>query len=191
MKRLMLGCLMAFVALALTAPVAQASSRLTMNEARLAIAHHGIEKMGGLYYGESVSNCSRLAPDRIRCSVRFRSEYPKPKVCGGRVEVVETTEVVVRTLRMKCKRLEVSYLTFERARRAAARAMDPKAMHPNYSMGYGGGSVGKNRYSIEASWVNGKDQICLQTARVRLVKEKVLVNVSEIACVDEPDWPDS
>jgi hypothetical protein len=183
---------MAVVGAALFVPAAQAAPTLTMNEARLAVINHGYEAHGQTYFGVALRKCSRLASNRVRCSVRFTIETSSTvqvKSCRSRIEVVENAEIKARTLSRNCRKRNISYLTYERASHAAAQAMDPKATHPNYEMGFGGGSLGKNRYLFEATWVTEKNQTCLQTARVRLVKKKVRVNVSEIACVDDPDWP--
>ncbi|MBN8867170.1 MAG: hypothetical protein J0H98_06425 [Solirubrobacterales bacterium] len=187
MKRLMLGFTMAVLGVALFAPAAEAAPTLTMHEAKMAVMQGGY---GGTYYGGIARKCSRLASNRIRCSVVFTTEMGlKLRTCRSRVEVVENAEIKVRTLRKACRDRKAPYLTWERASRAAAKAMDPMATHPNYEMGFGGGSIGKNKYIFQAVWVTERDQTCLQTANVRLVKKKIRVTVSEIACVDEPEWP--
>lgn len=187
MKRLIVGLMLSVVATAWFAPGAQAKPTLTMNEARMEIASYSY---GGKYYGGIARNCDRLASNRIRCTVKSALESGKRiKLCSSRVEVVEHAEIHVRTLRRKCRQVKVPYLTWRRAERAAMKAMDPMATNPDYANGFGGGGLGKNRYIFEATWVTEQDQTCLQTARVRLVKKKVKVNVSEVACVDDPEWP--
>ena len=190
MKRLICGLVMAVAGVAMFAPAAQGAPKLTMNEARFAVIELSYQSKGVYFFASELPDCTRRAKNRIRCSVRLESDgLSKPRICRALVKVVEHAEIQTRTLRRKCRTLDVKALTFEQARAAAAKAMDPKAMHPNYEMGYGGSSTGRNRFSFEATWVTEKDQICVQQAKVRLVKQKVLVNVSEIACVDQAEWP--
>jgi Ulp1 family protease len=192
MKRVVLGLMMVVLGAALFAPTAQAAPKLTMNEARMEILTYGVATPRGhtFYFGSSARHCSRLASNRIRCSVRFSFETTPTtlKDCVDRVEVVEHAEIKVSLLRRHCSKRKISYLSYTRAEKAAKKAMDPKSSHPNYAMGFGGGSIGKG-YRFDATWVNEKDQTCLQTAKVRLVKKKIRVTVSDIACVNDPDWP--
>lgn len=187
MKRLILGFTVTIAMVVFPAASAQASG-LTIKEAKQAVFEKSME-LGGYRLPQSgnVTNCSKLASDRVRCSGSMTIEtYWKLRKCSGRFEVTGSDVLKVRILRRSCHNLDVPFLSFERARQVALRKMDPHA--GRFSTGYGGSTDGRNRYEIEAEWSYG-GQVCLQTARVRLADGKVLVNVSEPNCVDIPDWP--
>lgn len=190
MKRLICLITLVVVGAAILPSAAQATPTLTMDEAESAIWGQGVLQVGPHFSGSEISECSRQARNRIRCVVRGTFEKKsKLKTCRSRVEVVETAEIRVRILKRKCRVLNVKVLTYERARRAAAKAMDPMAFSAIYGGGYSSSSEGRNRYAFEVNWTNEKQQVCIQTAKVRLVNKKVKVNVSDVACVDQPDWP--
>ena len=187
MKRLVLALTLAIALVAIPTTSAQAST-LTLKEAKQAAIEQSFRFTGFNFpHAQRVRNCSRLNSERVRCSVKVIFEtYWNLNSCTSRVEVTKAAEIKVATLRKKCRKIDVPFLSYQRAANAAIKAMDPNAR--KYMTGTSWSDDGKNRQQVEVSWeYNG--QTCLQSARVRLVDRKVLVNVSEVNCVDIPDWP--
>jgi hypothetical protein len=183
MKRLVLGLAITIALAGILASSAHAAA-LSMKEVKSAAVEYGSTEPKFDYpFVYFVRDCSRLAPNRVRCSIGFTIEtYWKLKHCKSRVEITKEKEVRGRTVGTKCRKDPRPFLSVDRAEDVALEAINQNPRNGTIL------NYGKARYEFYFSWdLNG--EVCSQIARVRLLDGKAVVSLSEVSCVATPPWP--